>query len=359
MHELAAHPLVEDLLQRAKFSAKLDGDAWTEAGFDESLEGVTVAQRTWILTARTCGDRQERHEEGALASFGVPKQRRVLHALTDVLHGAIVVSVPFLLISDPIDPMTDDDSINAEAARRLVEDAAIDATSRRARERVCQSLAAVLKVAAQLLWVGGSMLGTDRRDGESPFGFGSDAAVGLSVVVQIAGDLLTGTVALLSGDNLYGAAALLRQAVEVEYLAWAFAEDEQEAANWMRSTSEGERRMWTPKHLRDRSAGRFRASDYHGHCERGGHPTPEATLLLAGHSRRQSPELLRLDLAEHGVSTWRYVEAAAHRLKYQDEMQSIADAHGLHDAIACWERDDRLRIVARHTLKAFRSEMAG
>jgi hypothetical protein len=255
--------------------------------------------------------------------------------------------------------MTDDDRMKAEVARRLVEDAAIDATSRSARERVCWSLAAALKSAAQLLWVGGSMLGTDRRDGESPFGFGSDAAVGLSVVVQIAGDLLAGTVVLLAGDNLYGAAALLRQVVEVEYLAWAFAEDEQEAANWMRSTVKDRRRMWTPSHLRDRSAGRFRASDYQSHCERGGHPTPEATLLLGGHSRRQSPELLWLDLAEHGVSTWRYVEAAAYRLEYQDEIQSIVDAHSLRDAIACWERDDRLRVVARHTLKAFRSEMAG
>jgi hypothetical protein len=55
------------------------------------------------------------------------------------------------------------------------------------------------------------MLGTDQRDGQSPFGFGTDAVVGLAVVVQIAGELISGAVALLAQDNLYGAAALLRQ----------------------------------------------------------------------------------------------------------------------------------------------------
>lgn len=44
----------------------------------------------------------------------------------------------------------------------------------------------------KLLWPFGYMFGTDRRDGESPFGFGSDATVGLVVVVEIAGELLSG-----------------------------------------------------------------------------------------------------------------------------------------------------------------------
>jgi hypothetical protein len=78
------------------------------------------------------------------------------------------------------------------------------------------------------------MLGTDRRDGESPFGFGSDATVGLAIVAEIAAELISGTLTLLDQDGLYGAAALLRQLVEVEYLCWAFAEDEDEAKRWMR-----------------------------------------------------------------------------------------------------------------------------
>jgi hypothetical protein len=88
MHEFAAHPLVEDLLKRAKLAAKLDGDAWTEARFDESLEGITVAGRARILAACPSGNRYERDEERPLAPFGVPKQCCVLNALTDALHDA-------------------------------------------------------------------------------------------------------------------------------------------------------------------------------------------------------------------------------------------------------------------------------
>lgn len=249
--------------------------------------------------------------------------------------------------------MTDD--VDIETARELVREAAVDTTSRAARDAVCRALAATFRTASERLWAGGYMLGTDRRDGRSPFGFGSDATVGLAVVVEIAGELVSGAVALLECDNLYGAAALLRQLVEVEYLTWAFAEDEQEAMMWMRSSRHERLRMWQPKHLLARSGGRFRATDYHGHCERGGHPTPDATMLLAGHTRRQSPELSRLDLAEHGVSTWRYTMDATHRLGYQDWMQSASEAHGLPDAIVRWERDDRLRTVAGETMRSFRA----
>lgn len=166
------------------------------------------------------------------------------------------------------------------------------------------------------------------------------------VVVQIAGELISGAVALLAQDNLYGAAALLRQLVEVEYLAWAFAEDEQEAMSWMRSDRDERRHMWQPKHLRDRSQDHFRATDYHSHCERGGHPTPDATMLLPGHSRRQLPELWWLDLAEHGVSTWRYANDAAHRLGYEDWIRSGSEENDLPNAIERWEQRDRLRSVA-------------
>jgi hypothetical protein len=234
-----------------------------------------------------------------------------------------------------------------DAARAVAQEAAVDRQSRAAREDVCRLLGVTFRVVGERLWLGGYMLGTDRRDGQSPFGFGTDAVVGLAVVVQIAGELISGAVALLAQDNLYGAAALLRQLVEVEYLAWAFAEDEQEAMSWMRSDRDERRHMWQPKHLRDRSQDHFRATDYHSHCERGGHPTPDATMLLPGHSRRQLPELWWLDLAEHGVSTWRYANDAAHRLGYEDWMRSRSEENDLPNAIERWEQRDRLRSVAR------------
>jgi hypothetical protein len=54
-----------------------------------------------------------------------------------------------------------------------------------AREGVCRKLGATLRDARELLWVGGHTLGTDRRDGRSPFDFGNDATVGLATTRAI------------------------------------------------------------------------------------------------------------------------------------------------------------------------------
>ncbi len=240
-----------------------------------------------------------------------------------------------------------------ELTPELLKKATADEASRAAREGVCHALAATFRAVGELLWAGGYLFGTDRPDGQSPFGFGSDATVGLGLVVEIGGELLTGTITLLEHGNIYGAAALLRQIVEVEYLAWAFAEDQQEAMAWLRATSDERRNLWQPKRLRNRSGGRFRASDYHGHCERGGHPTPDATMLLPGHSRKVPTGLWWLDLAEHGVSVWNYVDDAADGLGYSKEVRTAADEHGLPEAITRWLSDDRLRPIAVDAVRPF------
>jgi hypothetical protein len=144
------------------------------------------------------------------------------------------------------------------------------------------------------------MFGPDRAEGESPFEFGSDATVGLAAVLQIAGELVSGAITLLGEDNRYAAAALLRQLVEVEYLAWAFAEDEEEARKWMQSTKEQRQQLWQPRHLRERAGGRFRGSDYGQHCGRGGHPSPEGLTLLPDHSAPEvKPAIWWCDMAMH------------------------------------------------------------
>lgn len=245
------------------------------------------------------------------------------------------------------------------AVRRFVDEAGADPASLAARNAVCLALTGTFKTTGEQLWLLGYVLGTDRRDGESPFGFGSDATVGLAIVAEVAAELISGALTLLDRDGLYGAAALLRQLVEVEYLTWAFAEDEDEAKRWMRSDRKERLSMWQPKHLRDRSGGRFRATDYHGHCECGGHPTPEATTLLAAHSRRVPPEMLRLDLAYHGVSAWRYTIDASRRLNRHDLARKAADTHELSDAITRWERDDRLRATTSEKFASFGSTDGG
>jgi hypothetical protein len=210
------------------------------------------------------------------------------------------------------------------------------------REQTCQALAVAFREVGRLLWVGGSLIGSDRPAGRSPFQFGSDATVGLATVAQVAGELTEGAVILLQRDNLYGAAALIRQLVEVEYLAWAFAEDQQEATAWLRSTRDERLRLWQPRQLRDRSRGRFRATDYGRHCDRGGHPTPEAMTLLPDHSRRDSPSLWRVDLITHSVSTWEYVQVALAKLEWGDQVSSLKAAREVRDAIEYWRENDPL-----------------
>lgn len=87
------------------------------------------------------------------------------------------------------------------------------------RGAVVTALGPAFRSAGTLLWVAGNLIGPDRVNKASPFGNGSDAVVGLAIVTQTAGELCSGAVSLLNEGNTYAAAALLRQLVEVEYLA--------------------------------------------------------------------------------------------------------------------------------------------
>ena len=68
----------------------------------------------------------------------------------------------------------------------------------------------------------GSIFGGDRVAGKSPFGHGSDEIVAISMLLRIGSQLTTASADLFRDGRQYAAAALLRQLVEIEYLAWAF-----------------------------------------------------------------------------------------------------------------------------------------
>ena len=225
--------------------------------------------------------------------------------------------------------------------------AARDEGSRGAREEVGRALVTAFRETGNWLWVTGYMIGGDRANGRSPFGFGNDAAVGLATVAQVAGELCGGIVVLLESGNSYAAHALLRQLVEAEYLLWAFAEDEREAAQWMRSSKEERMKMWQPRHIRDRAAGRFRSADYGMHCELGGHPTPSAKELLPNHEQRPI-SVAWLELARHGTSAWRYLLAAMQRFEFKNS-SGYADLASLQHAIDRWNAEDKLQhlVVAQ------------
>jgi hypothetical protein len=142
----------------------------------------------------------------------------------------------------------------------------------------------------------------------------------LSLLAGTADSLARAVIALIGGGNLYAASALLRQIVEIEYLGWAFANDPDEVVDWYSSTHDDRLKRWQPRHLRDRSGGKFRGKDYAEHCETGGHPTPAGMRnLLHGDGHHQAI-ILTHELAHHGVSAWRYLTEA---------IGVICDEHGI------------------------------
>jgi hypothetical protein len=210
-----------------------------------------------------------------------------------------------------------------------------------ARRHLCEGLAAAFRATGSLLWIGGNEIGADRVNGQSPFNFGSDATVGLATVIQIAGELTGGATALLELSNRYGAAALMRQLIEVEYLVWAFAEDEEESAAWLRSSRNERSKAWRPGQLRTRAGGRFRRPDYTHHCEEGGHPTPQSAKLLPCH---QAPPdfFLWADLASHGLNIWTYAMEGVDKLDYGDVIRKLPEVELLSIASERRHHDDPL-----------------
>jgi hypothetical protein len=235
------------------------------------------------------------------------------------------------------------------AARNAVVQAAADPAARRRRRELAAALTDALQRTGDQLHVGGSMFGPDRAAGTSPGRSGDDALVGLARLCQTAAALVSGAASLLSTGNSYAASALNRQLVEVEYLAWAFGADHEEARSWWRSSKQERLQRWQPRHLRERSAGRFRGSDYGEHCEYGGHPTPEGcrTLLAADDVQR---EILLYEVLHHGWSAWQYLLLAVvqHALREgADPKHLVPDAlaRAGAEAEAAWRAVERLGPV--------------
>jgi hypothetical protein len=238
-----------------------------------------------------------------------------------------------------------------QATKIELEAAGRDQAATQVRQEFGSALSAALRVGGKVLWIGGAMIGPDRAEGSSPFDFGSDGSVGLATVMQIGGELVGGAIALFDEGNRYAAAALTRQLVEVEYLAWAFAEDEAEAQKWMRSSKDERRELWQPGHIRARADGRFRGADYGLHCGKGGHPSPEGRYLLPDHQAPDaSAPLWFSDMVIHGHSVWRYSLNAAEKLGQDDALASLEEAQELAEVEGRWrDRDPFLDMLKRRS----------
>src|ERR1700677_3680885 len=140
------------------------------------------------------------------------------------------------------------------------------------------------------------------KTGASPHNEGNDEAIGIALLLRIAGQLTTASADLFKDGRPYAAAALLRQLVEVEYLAWAFETNDRDAERWLHSSRDEREAFFKPSKVRQASQGKFRGKDYGYHCELGGHPVPRAEILL-----RDDPtfsQLLLSDLLGHTMHIW-------------------------------------------------------
>jgi hypothetical protein len=169
---------------------------------------------------------------------------------------------------------------------------------------------AIFSEVGKELHVLGHILGTDRLQGVSPFGHGNDETVAVSMLLRIASQLISASADLFIDGRTYAAAALLRQMVEIEYLAWAFETRDGDAERWLRSDKNERQDFFTPARLRAAAQGRFRGKDYGHHCEMGGHPTPVAGMLLSGDAA--IPQLLLSDLLGHVGRIWDHLVRWAH-----------------------------------------------
>jgi hypothetical protein len=233
-----------------------------------------------------------------------------------------------------------------QAAREALLELAADRRDQKRRAKMCAVYADALAQAGKYLWVQGAVLGRDRAEGRSPFDFGNDDIVGLATVCQVGGELTKGAMDVLKAKNLYAAQALIRQIVEVEYLANAFAEKDEIAAQWMRADRDERRKFWSPAELRKRSDGKFLREDYWDHCDRGGHPTREALPYLPEH-QGLPPAFVWADLAGHLYGTWAGVVRAVEVRGNQVGDHVRASFPEVAKAQADWLDNDQVTLVLR------------
>ena len=216
--------------------------------------------------------------------------------------------------------------------------AAIDQGACECRSQLARFSAEVFLAVGTELEVMGHIIGSDRFEGRSPFGHGDDETVAVSLLLRIASQLVSASNDLFNDGRRYAAAALLRQMVEVEYLAWAFSTRDGDGDRWLRSTKEERQEFFSPAKLRRVAQGTFRSQDYGYHCELGGHPVPGAGILLE--DKAAIAQLLLSDLLGHAGRIWDYLVGWAQQTGHGASI--LRHAGSMSRQFADWKSRDAL-----------------
>lgn len=193
-----------------------------------------------------------------------------------------------------------------------------------ARNNVISSAAAALKSTAELTHVGGFI----RNDKQ---------ALALALVAYIGSELANGIRILVKDELLYASAALLRQLIEVEYLAFLGYAEPARLARWYSSPPDDIRREFTPGKMRKASNGLFADHEYWTHCENGGHPHPHGRKLLDAYPQSMNISAYLLpDICQHMRRLWTSVRLGSEEQNRADCIAHVAgDEHAA--AIRKWE----------------------
>jgi len=200
------------------------------------------------------------------------------------------------------------------------------------RREMCRTCAEQLQACGNALWAFGLVDRPERR--------------ALATVLQMGGGLARGSITMLEEGNWYGAAALSRQLVEVEYLVWLFGVDPLAAEAWLSATQDDLRKLYKPSAMRKRSGGRFRDQEYWSHCEIGGHPNPKAAFLLPDHvlpgdeAPLPTPEWMWVDLGQHLERLWLLTGDASEALGLADLAFVSRSRSEVESVLRGWHKDD-------------------
>ena len=189
-------------------------------------------------------------------------------------------------------------------------EAIVDEVAQGARVRLCYRLNDALNDYGIKLFATGNAIASRPTKAQDPEVKDMlERMIGLSCIMQIAGELGAACVKLLETGQFYASFALVRQIVECEYLCRAFAQDQDEARRWLNPTRAQRLSLWSPRHMRERSQGEFRDKDYAVHCELGGHPTPRAFMLLRP-SHTMPANAIWVELTAHLANVWSHTTRA-------------------------------------------------
>jgi hypothetical protein len=224
-----------------------------------------------------------------------------------------------------------------EFTREAISRAATDPAQISARVELAQFTAQLFDQVGTLLHLSGHIVGPDRKSGASPFGHGSDETVAISLLLRIASQLVAASTDLFLDGRVYAAAALIRQMVEVEYLAWAFETRDHDAERWLRSSEDERQEFFKPAKLRKAAGERFRSKDYGYHCELGGHPVPTSAILLNGET--SISQLLLSDSLGHAGRIWDHLVGWA---RLQNETFVLENAAEMSSRFSEWKSRDTL-----------------